>query len=263
LISRHYFTISQADIKPNIAAPVECEVMTRFFIDKLLMMKSKLRNFLTLLLGLAVFSACAQSSAKRNETTDIADGIARLPKSNTAAIDTAIFGAGCFWCVEAQFATLKGVTSVVSGYSGGRKANPTYSQVSSGRSGHAEVIEVLYDTTAISYDELLEAFFLSHDPTQLDRQGNDVGTQYRSVIFARTQEQYSKSQYYIDKLNKEAVYKSPIVTAVEPFVAFYKAEDYHQEYYAKNGEEAYCVYVIKPKMEKFRKVFKDRLKSGK
>lgn len=226
-------------------------------------MKSKLRKFLTIMLGLAVLSACAQSKEKRNETADVADGITRLPKGNTAAIDTAIFGAGCFWCVEAQFATLNGVTSVVSGYSGGKKANPTYSQVSSGRSGHVEVIEVLFDTTAISYDELLEAFFLSHDPTQLDRQGNDVGPQYRSVIFARTQDQYNKSMYYIDKLNQAAVYKSPIVTAVEPFVAFYKAEDYHQEYYAKNGGEAYCVYVIKPKMEKFRKVFKDRLKPGK
>jgi len=237
--------------------------MTRFFIYKLLMMKSKLRKFLTIILGLAVLSACAQSKEKRNETADVADGITRLPKGNTAAIDTAIFGAGCFWCVEAQFATLNGVTSVVSGYSGGKEANPTYSQVSSGRSGHAEVIEVLFDTTAISYDELLEAFFLSHDPTQLDRQGNDVGPQYRSAIFARTQDQYNKSMYYIDKLNQAAVYKSPIVTAVEPFASFYKAEDYHQEYYAKNGGEAYCVYVIKPKMEKFRKVFKDRLKPGK
>lgn len=223
-------------------------------------MNSKLRNFLTIMLGLAVLSACAQSKVKRNETTDVAKDLARLPEGNSSAIDTAIFGAGCFWCVEAQFAALKGVTSVVSGYSGGKKANPTYSQVSSGRSGHAEVIEVLFDTTMISYDELLEAFFLSHDPTQLDRQGNDVGPQYRSVIFARSQEQYKKSLYYIDKLDQAAVYNSPIVTAVEPFVAFYKAEDYHQEYYAKNGGEAYCVYVIKPKMEKFRKVFKDRLK---
>lgn len=227
-------------------------------------MNDRVRNFLTLVLGLMTFAACAQpGNGQKAVAIDNADAIGRLPAQGTSAIDTATFGAGCFWCVEAQFATLKGVTAVVSGYSGGSKANPSYSQVSSGRSGHAEVIQVLYDTTAISYDELLEAFFLSHDPTQLDRQGNDIGPQYRSVIFAHNKAQYDKSLYYIDKLDAEAVYKSKIVTAVEPFKAFYKAEDYHQEYYAKNGGEAYCVYVIKPKMEKFRKVFKDKLKDGK
>ncbi|GHE38259.1 peptide-methionine (S)-S-oxide reductase MsrA [Sphingobacterium griseoflavum] len=225
-------------------------------------MSNRLHNFLTILLGFAFLTACAQSSGKRNEGADKTAALAQLPAHSTGTLDTATFGAGCFWCVEAQFATLKGVKSVLSGYSGGKKANPTYSQVSSGRSGHAEVIQVLFDTATISYDELLEAFFLSHDPTQLDRQGNDVGPQYRSVIFAHTQEQFKKSQYYIDQLNKAAVYKDPIVTAVEPFAAFYKAEDYHQQYYEKNGGEAYCVYVIKPKMEKFRKVFKDKLKTS-
>lgn len=226
-------------------------------------MKNKLHHVLTLILGFTVLSACAHSGGETNNTTTSDGSIAQLPEKNTTAVDTATFGAGCFWCVEAQFAELKGVTSVVSGYSGGKNANPTYSQVSSGRSGHAEVIQVLYDSSKISYDELLEAFFLSHDPTQLDRQGNDVGPQYRSVIFAHTQEQYNKSVYYIDKLNQEGVYKNKIVTAVEPFKAFYKAEDYHQEYYKNNAQEAYCVYVIKPKMEKFRKVFKDKLKNTK
>lgn len=225
-------------------------------------MRWKLHNVLTLVLGFAFLAACAQSNGERKTGQADAASVALLPKENKSVIDTATFGAGCFWCVEAQFATLKGVNSVISGYSGGKKANPSYSEVSTGRSGHAEVIQVVYDTSKISYDELLEAFFLSHDPTQLDRQGNDVGPQYRSVIFAHTQEQYTKSLYYIDKLNQEAVYKSKIVTAVEPFKAFYKAENYHQQYYAKNGEEAYCVYVIKPKMEKFRKVFKDKLKHG-
>ncbi len=226
-------------------------------------MRMRLQHVFTLIMGFLFLAACAQSNGEANARALDADLMAKLPKRNTAATDTATFGAGCFWCVEAQFATLKGVTAVISGYSGGKKANPTYSQVSSGRSGHAEVIQVVYDTATISYDELLEAFFLSHDPTQLDRQGNDVGPQYRSVIFAHSKAQYDKSLYYIDKLNQAGVYKSKIVTAVEPFKAFYKAEDYHQEYYAKNGQEAYCVYVIKPKMEKFRKVFKDKLKAEK
>ncbi|KGE14057.1 peptide-methionine (S)-S-oxide reductase MsrA [Sphingobacterium deserti] len=223
-------------------------------------MKNRLHHFLTLVLGLTVFAACGQPAQGSKDSGQLSVSVQELPERAAGAIDTAIFGAGCFWCVEAQFASLKGVKSVVSGYSGGKKANPTYSQVSSGRSGHAEVIQVLYDTAAISYDELLEAFFLSHDPTQLDRQGNDIGPQYRSIIFAHSKDQYNKSLYYIDKLNAADVYKSKIVTAVEPFKAFYKAEDYHQEYYAKNGQEAYCVYVIKPKMEKFQKVFKDKLK---
>ncbi|TDS14072.1 peptide-methionine (S)-S-oxide reductase MsrA [Sphingobacterium paludis] len=223
-------------------------------------MRNRLHHFLTLVFGLTVFAACGQPAKGSKDSGKLAASVQELPERTAGAIDTATFGAGCFWCVEAQFASLNGVKSVVSGYSGGKKANPTYSQVSSGRSGHAEVIQVLYDTATISYDELLEAFFLAHDPTQLDRQGNDVGPQYRSIIFAHSKEQYNKSLYYIDKLNAADVYKGKIVTAVEPFKAFYKAEDYHQEYYAKNGQEAYCVYVIKPKMEKFRKVFKEKLK---
>ncbi|WP_437920779.1 peptide-methionine (S)-S-oxide reductase MsrA [Sphingobacterium sp. LRF_L2] len=213
---------------------------------------------LTFLFGLFLFSACAQPTTKKEVKEETLLNL--LPERSTSSTDTAIFGAGCFWCVEAQFASLNGVNTVTSGYSGGAKANPTYSQVSSGRSGHAEVIEVIYDTSKISYDELLEAFFLSHDPTQLDRQGNDIGPQYRSVIFAHSKEQYKKASYYINQLNAEDVYKGKIVTRIEPFKAFYKAEDYHQQYYDKNGGEPYCVYVIKPKMEKFRKVFKDRLK---
>ncbi|MFD1769377.1 peptide-methionine (S)-S-oxide reductase MsrA [Sphingobacterium suaedae] len=200
-----------------------------------------------------IFVACAQPAPKTKH-------IGELPERTISGLDTATFGAGCFWCVEAQFATLKGVHTVLSGYSGGTVANPTYSQVSNGTTGHAEVVQIVFDTAQISFDELLEAFFIAHDPTQLNRQGNDVGTQYRSVVFVHSEEQYAKCTYYIDRLNQTKVYDKPIVTVVEPFTIFYRAEDYHQQYYAKNGKDPYCTYVIRPKMEKFTKVFKERLK---
>jgi peptide-methionine (S)-S-oxide reductase len=181
-------------------------------------------------------------------------------KLATHHTDTATFATGCFWCTEAKFQQLKGVIKVVSGYTGGHAANPTYQQVSTGTTGHAEACNIIYDPSQISFDELIEAFFTAHDPTQLNRQGNDVGTQYRSVIFYHSGVQKQKADYYIAKLNSEKVYKNKIVTQVAPYGPFYKAEDYHQDFYNKNPNQQYCKYVIQPELEKFRKVFKDKLK---
>lgn len=182
------------------------------------------------------------------------------PKPKGKTVDTATFATGCFWCTEAKFQQLKGVKKVISGFSGGNVANPTYEQVCTGKTGHAEACNIIYDPAVISYDELLEAFFVAHDPTQLNRQGNDVGTQYRSAIFYHNNAQKQKAAYYIDRLNTEKAYKSKIVTQVVPYTAFYNAEDYHQNYYNLNGSEPYCKYVIQPELDKFKKVFKDKLK---
>ena len=177
-------------------------------------------------------------------------------------IDIATFAAGCFWCVEEQFRQLKGVTSVVSGYTGGHVKNPHYEAVITGNTGHAEACHITFDSSIISYDELLEAFFIAHDPTQLNRQGNDVGTQYRSAIFYHNEEQKKLVDYYIKKLDEENAYPQKIVTEVKPFTKFYEAENYHQNYYNKNKQVPYCQYVIKPKLDKFREVFKDKLKQS-
>jgi peptide-methionine (S)-S-oxide reductase len=180
---------------------------------------------------------------------------------NASKRDTATFAAGCFWCTEAQFKELRGVESVTAGFTGGHTKNPSYEDVCTGRTGHAEASNIIYDPSQISYDELLEAFFTMHDPTQLNRQGNDVGTQYRSAIFYHNAAQKAKAIYYIEKLNKVKAYKNKIVTEITPFTVFYKAEDYHQDFYSKNPEQHYCKYVIQPELEKFRKVFKDKLKA--
>ncbi len=175
----------------------------------------------------------------------------------------ATFGSGCFWCSEAIFLDVKGVLKVQSGYSGGTVENPTYKQVCTGTTGHAEVVQLTYDPSVISYDELLEIFWHTHDPTTLNRQGNDVGTQYRSVIFYHNDEQRKRAEYYKQKLNEENVYNNPVVTEIVPFKAFYPAEDYHQNYYALNSNAPYCTFVIQPKLEKFRKVFANKLKPAK
>jgi peptide-methionine (S)-S-oxide reductase len=180
---------------------------------------------------------------------------------NGKKMDTATFAAGCFWCTEAQFRQLKGVENVISGFSGGNVKNPTYEEVCTGTTGHAEACNIIYDPSKISYDELLEAFFTAHDPTQLNRQGNDIGTQYRSEIFYHNAEQKTKAVYYINKLNEVKAYKNKIVTEVEPYTAFYKAEGYHQDFYNKNPNQEYCHFVIQPEVEKFRKVFKNKLKN--
>jgi len=175
-------------------------------------------------------------------------------------MDTATFATGCFWCTEAQFKQLKGVKNVVAGYTGGHVKNPSYKEVCTGTTGHAEACNIIYNPSLISYDELLAAFFTAHDPTQLNRQGNDVGTQYRSAIFYHNAAQKAKAVYYIDKLNKEKAYKNKIVTAIAQYTIFYKAEDSEQDFYGKNPNQHYCKYVIQPEVEKFKKVFRNKLK---
>jgi peptide-methionine (S)-S-oxide reductase len=181
---------------------------------------------------------------------------------NTGKYEQATFGQGCFWCAEAIFKELDGVVKVESGYSGGKTANPTYKEVCSGQTGHAEVVQITYDPSKISYDELLEVFWKTHDPTTLNRQGNDVGTQYRSVIFYHNEEQKRLAEAYKKKLIDEKIWDKPIVTEISPFTHFYKAEDYHQNYYENNPNQAYCQYVIVPKLEKFEKIFKAKIKKG-
>ncbi|MCO5240714.1 MAG: peptide-methionine (S)-S-oxide reductase MsrA [Chitinophagaceae bacterium] len=174
--------------------------------------------------------------------------------------DTATFANGCFWCTEAVFQQLAGVISVTSGYSGGHVPNPTYEQVCEKNTGHAEALQIIYDSTVISFDELLEVFWKTHDPTTLNRQGNDVGPQYRSVIFYHNNLQKEKAESYKSSLDKSGAWPNPIVTAIEAFTNFYPAEDYHQNYYKLNGKAPYCQYVIRPKLEKFEKAFKHKLK---
>lgn len=173
----------------------------------------------------------------------------------------ATFGTGCFWCTEALYEALDGVIDAVSGYEGGQKLNPTYNEVCSGTTGHAECVEVTYDPQKITYQELLEAFFRSHDPTTLNRQGADVGTQYRSVIFYHDDEQKRLAETAKTELDKAGAYNSPIVTEISPAETFYPAEAYHQSYFANNPNQGYCAFVIAPKLDKFKKVFREKLKS--
>lgn len=184
-------------------------------------------------------------------------------QNKKANLETITLGGGCYWCVEAVYENLNGVQSVVSGFSGGRTIDPSYEEVCSGTTGHAEVVQVTYDKTVTNLDEILKVFFTVHDPTTLNRQGADIGTQYRSVILYHNEAQKVAAQKIISDLNKTKVYSSSIVTAVQPFTKFYSAEDYHQNYYANNKNQPYCRMVIQPKMEKFEKVFKDRLKKKK
>jgi peptide-methionine (S)-S-oxide reductase len=176
-------------------------------------------------------------------------------------MELATFGGGCFWCTEAVFLELEGVEKVVSGYSGGYVENPTYTQVCTGTTGHAEVIQIEYDPEKVSFEELLEVHFKTHDPTSLNQQGNDVGPQYRSAVFYHTPEQKETTERIIKALNDEKAYRRPIVTEVTELTKFWPAEDYHQNYFALNGNaNPYCAAVVQPKVEKFRKVFKDKLK---
>ena len=182
---------------------------------------------------------------------------------STTTIDTATFGNGCFWCTEAIFQQLKGVSKVTSGYSGGSVDNPTYKQVCSGTTGHAECLQIVYDSSIISFDELLEVFWVTHDPTTLNRQGADVGTQYRSVVFYHNEAQKERAAHFREELDKSGAFPNPIVTTLEPFVKFYPAEDYHQNYYNDNkNTNSYCAIVIKPKLDKFEKVFKKKMKGN-
>ncbi len=211
-----------------------------------------------LILSFVQLSACAQKDNYHHSNTfkEMTTTNSETNKNN----EIATFAAGCFWCVEAQFLQLDGVNKVVSGYLGGHVPNPTYKQVCTGTTGHAEAVNIYYDPSVISYDELLAAFWMAHDPTQLNRQGNDVGTQYRSAIFYHNEEQKAKAESYKQKLNEENAFHAPIVTEISPYDTFYVAEDYHQDYYNQNSNQGYCTFVIKPKLDKFKKVFKDKLK---
>ena len=203
-----------------------------------------------LVFALATFSLFAQ-----NKVTD--------KKTKQSNFESITLAGGCYWCVEAIYENLNGVQSVVSGYAGGKLPNPTYEQVSTGKTGHAEVVQITYDKNVTNLDEIFNVFFTVHDPTTLNRQGADVGTQYRSAIFYKNEEQKKAAQSIINALTKGKIYDSPIVTTLEPLSQFYKAENYQQNYYANNKSQPYCKLVIQPKIEKFEKLFKDRLKNKK
>lgn len=212
-----------------------------------------MRSSLFLVFVVSSLSSCSQSEATSVKAKEQID----LPSDR---MDTLTLGGGCYWCVEAVYERLEGVQEVISGYSGGRMKDPTYEMVCTGTTGHAEVVRVIFDTTKTSVYEVLKVFFTVHDPTTLNRQGADVGTQYRSVIFYRNEQQRRIAGELIAVLNEEKVYPNPVVTEVSPLKAFYIAEDYHQDYYARNPSQGYCRLVIQPKIDKFEKVFKDRLK---
>ena len=173
--------------------------------------------------------------------------------------ETATFGSGCFWCTEAIFLNVDGVKAVVSGYTGGKVKNPTYKEVCSGLTGHAEVVQIAFDPRKISYEQLLEIFWQTHDPTTPNQQGADIGTQYRSVIYYHSDEQKKSAEWYKNRLEQEGAFDKPIVTEISPAATFYKAEDYHQNYYNLNNNAPYCTYVIRPKLEKFKKAFQQKL----
>jgi peptide-methionine (S)-S-oxide reductase len=212
-------------------------------------------------------NSAAGENASAGETASAVESPAKKDSPDKGAPNTKLekvtFGSGCFWCTEAFFSELKGVKSAVSGYSGGRVPTPTYEQVSTGATGHAEVVQVTYDPATVSFPELLEVFWQTHDPTTLNRQGADTGTQYRSAIFYHTEEQRKAAEHFKQKLDDSGAFKAPIVTEITKFEKFYPAEKYHQEYYAENPRAGYCQMVIQPKMEKFRKVFAKKLKDSK
>lgn len=220
---------------------------------------------LILLLSFLSVSGCAQNKKIDNSIVMNNKPAPDLPKTqlNTpAGMETIVLGGGCFWCTEAVFQDLNGVTNVQSGYSGGHQPNPGYKEVCGGNTGHAEVIKITYDPKIINTSEILDVFWQVHDPTTLNRQGADVGTQYRSAIFYTNEEQHSEAEKLKKELDANGVFSSPIVTELTPFTNFYPAEDYHNNYYNQNGEQPYCRLVVKPKVDKFRKVFKDKLKAG-
>jgi len=219
----------------------------------------KIMGIFSLITPLALLSgACTDSSSK-----PIYQSLSETVIPAGLKTDTATFATGCFWCTEAIFQELKGVLKATSGYSGGTAVNPSYEEVCTGTTGHAECLQIVYDPKVITYDELLEVFWEAHDPTSLNRQGNDVGTQYRSAIFYHNPEQKQKAEHYKSELDKSGAYNKPVVTEITPFTVFYPAENYHQDYYKLNGSQPYCSFVIRPKVEKFEKVFKDKLKSKK
>lgn len=206
--------------------------------------------------GKARAKGADRTDSKENDMNEPTKSISE----QSAGLEKATFGSGCFWCSEAVFQQLKGVKSVVSGYSGGLIKNPTYQEVCTGATGHAEVIQITYDPKVVTYPELLEVFWQTHDPTTLNRQGHDVGTQYRSVIFYHNAKQKELAEHYKKKLEEEHAFRGPIVTEIKAVAEFYPAEDYHQNYYNLHKEQGYCSAVIRPKVSKVKKVFRDKLK---
>jgi len=217
-------------------------------------MKNKLKITFTTLLIMISFISCNESKSQANEE------MKNIMNDKNPNLETATFGSGCFWCTEAIFERVNGVIAVVSGYSGGTVEDPSYKEVCDGTTGHAECTQITFDSSVISYDELLEIFWKTLDPTTLNKQGNDVGTQYRSVIFYHNDAQKQKAEFYKNKLTEEKIWDKPIITEITKFDKFYPAEDYHQEYYDNNPNQGYCSFVITPKVEKFEKIFKDKLK---
>ena len=207
--------------------------------------------------------AASETKKRADSANDSEASAADQTKANQRAkLELATFGNGCFWCTEAVFEELYGVHEVVSGYSGGRVPNPSYKAVCTGLTGHAEVIHLRFDPTKISYAKLLEVFWRTHDPTTLNRQGPDVGTQYRSAVFYHNDEQRTLAKRFKSELNKAHAFRKPIVTEITKFKKFYPAESYHQDYYQMHGREPYCRQMIRPKLSKFRRVFKDQLEKN-
>ena len=217
-----------------------------------------IKNGLSALL-LTGLMACTSENKFNSMSSALVDPLQAVSEK----IDTATFGTGCFWCTEAVFEQLNGVVKVTSGYSGGKVANPTYKEVCTGETGHAECVQILYEPDKISYDELLEVFWQVHDPTTLNQQGADIGTQYRSAIFYHDNAQKQKAEKYKTELNGSGAFLKPIVTEISPVEKFYSAENYHQEYYENNkNTNPYCAVVIRPKLEKFQKVFAKKIKTN-
>ncbi|SFP51752.1 peptide-methionine (S)-S-oxide reductase [Pseudarcicella hirudinis] len=212
------------------------------------------------ILALGIFTLLSNISCGQKANNQKDSKKMNQEKVNLDGAEVITFGAGCFWCVEAVFQQLDGVLKVESGYSGGTVKNPSYREVCTGQTGHAEVCQITYDPKKISFEELLEVFWKTHDPTTLNRQGADSGTQYRSAIFYHNEEQKKQAEEWKAKLNAERVFPNPIVTEITAFTNFYPAEDYHKDYYLLNGHEPYCQIVIKPKLDKFHKAFKEKLK---
>jgi peptide-methionine (S)-S-oxide reductase len=219
-------------------------------------------------ISLFALMSCAQKTpatkspeTKNNQPPIMEDTLETHNQNPLPAVEIATLANGCFWCTEAIFEQLDGVISAESGYTGGKNANPTYKEVCGGETGHAECLQITYDPAKITFDELLEVFWQTHDPTTLNRQGGDVGTQYRSGIFYHNEEQKQKAEKYKGELDKSGAFDNPIVTEIVPFTKFYPAEDYHQQYFEQNeNKNPYCKIVIRPKLDKFEKVFKDKLK---
>ncbi len=232
--------------------------------------KKSLMVLLGIVLGLAVafyvrgriaMSETRASIEPDQPAADLKTPAARELAPPAAGMETATFGNGCFWCTEAVFQRLKGVKLVVSGYSGGSVKNPTYHQVCTGTTGHAEALQITYDPAIVSYRDLLEVFWQTHDPTTMNRQGADVGTQYRSVIFYHSDKQKELAEEYKTKLDAAGVFAHPIVTEIVPFTEFYRAEPHHQNYFNQNSGQPYCRIMIRPKLEKLKNVFHDKLKT--